>query len=147
MTRAHDWPSKLEKFVSENRTRSFQWGTWDCCLWVASAIEAITGMDVAAPYRGQYADANGAARICVEACGKADLASMAAYVASQNQMPEIPVLRAQRGDMLLLKDPANPGSQCLGMVAFNGHQAIVVGSSGMLPVDIAAHAVRAWRVG
>ena len=140
MTRYSDWHGRLDKFLIANRTTPFAWGTWDCSLWVASAIEAMTGVDIAADYRGTYSTQTGAAKVCIAACGKPDIASMAEFVAQQNGMKEVPPLMAQRGDMVLTTQ------QCMGIVALTGHQVMVIPESGFQLVDL-AEIVRAWRVG
>jgi hypothetical protein len=147
VTRRSDWQSRLHNFIQANRNKPFQWGSWDCCLWVASAIQAMTDVDIAADWRGKYSSATEAAGVCQQVCGDASVGAMAAHVAGVEQMSETPVLHAQRGDMLLLDNPTAELGESLGLVSFNGYEAWAIATSGLVLVDIAAHAKRAWRVG
>ena len=48
MTRKPDWQALLDAFLAEHQFDSFQYGRWDCCLFVCDAIQAMTGVDPAA---------------------------------------------------------------------------------------------------
>lgn len=50
--RRHDWPQRLEECVDAARWRSFEYGAFDCCLFAADCVLAMTGTDCAAPFRG-----------------------------------------------------------------------------------------------
>lgn len=155
MNRYSDWHGRLDRFLIANRMTPFEWGAWDCSLWVASAIEAMTGVDIAADFRGKYSTAAGAIKIVLSFSAEASseqlvpsdpgpawgpmLAAMASAIAMSHQMTEVKPLMAQRGDMVAT-------SQCLGLVALTGHQVLVVPDSGFHLVDI-SNIVRAWRVG
>jgi len=62
MTRLPDWPDRLSALVARAHAQPFAWGTHDCCLWAADAVQALTGHDPAADLRGCYSDATGAMR-------------------------------------------------------------------------------------
>src|SRR5258708_4686376 len=57
MKRLEDWVVRLEAFIKERTAQPFKWGSQDCCLFAADAIEAITGVDLAADFRGKYSGA------------------------------------------------------------------------------------------
>jgi hypothetical protein len=44
----------LNEYILAVRERPFAYGNYDCCIFVAGAIEAMTGADPMAEYRGQY---------------------------------------------------------------------------------------------
>ena len=50
-----DWPERLTAFVEAHRRTPFAWGAHDCALFSAAAVEAITGSDPLAAWRGAYA--------------------------------------------------------------------------------------------
>lgn len=54
MTRRPDWPVRLNQYIVSVRDRPFAYGNYDCCIFVAGAIEAMTGEDPMTEYRGQY---------------------------------------------------------------------------------------------
>lgn len=91
LDRAHDWPEQLMRFVEQRRNAPFSWGSNDCALFAADYVLAITGVDLAAQWRG-YDSARGAAEHIAAVGG------MAAFVAALT--PRHPNL-AQRGDIVL----------------------------------------------
>lgn len=52
--RAENWHRRLDDGVNELRTRTFAWGDNDCCTGAAFLIYEITGVDIAAGFRGTY---------------------------------------------------------------------------------------------
>ena len=60
--RVADWPSVLAAFLKQKQSAEFNWGTNDCCLFAADAIQAITGIDNAPEFRGKYTTALGSVR-------------------------------------------------------------------------------------
>ncbi len=75
MKRLPDWPERLCQLIEERRHMKFSWGSNDCALFAADGVRVITGVDLAASYRGQYATDFGAARILEEAGGLRALAA------------------------------------------------------------------------
>lgn len=55
-----DWPERLNRIVEGNLNRPFEWGNWDCCLFAAECVEAMTGDDPMGEFRGRYSSAEGA---------------------------------------------------------------------------------------
>lgn len=60
---AHNRLPILSKYIDEKAREPFAYGTNDCLMVVAGAIEAITGVDHAAEYRGKYRSLSGARRL------------------------------------------------------------------------------------
>ena len=54
MDRVDNWQKALNDFIQSRMDTPFQWGTNDCCMFAGDAVEAITGVDVMAPFRGKY---------------------------------------------------------------------------------------------
>lgn len=100
MNRLTDWEERLATFVADNRERPFAWGQWDCILMACAAVEAMTGVDPAAEYRGRYSDREGAA-LALRELGKGTLVKTIASV-----FPERPIGKAQRGDIVLFRGSA-----------------------------------------
>ena len=69
----------FEALVQARMTQPFAWGTQDCCLWAADAVQALTGLDHAAEFRGTYQTAVGAAKALAAAGGLAALAARAGH--------------------------------------------------------------------
>jgi len=57
-----DWVARLSEYIRSHRDKPFVWGERDCMLFAAGAYQAMTGKDVAEPYRG-YSTAQEAKRV------------------------------------------------------------------------------------
>ncbi|MEE2860836.1 MAG: hypothetical protein VYB46_08500 [Pseudomonadota bacterium] len=98
LRRLDDWRSRLAAEMDRQRRQPFAWGKHDCATGFAAAVvEALTGNDLAADYRGQYANPRGALRLLRES-GTASLGDFAAL-----HLPEIHPSRADVGDIGVLR--------------------------------------------
>lgn len=52
--RLPDWRPRLSAYLERVRRRPFAYGTHDCTLFAAGAVEAMTGVDLAVDFRGRY---------------------------------------------------------------------------------------------
>lgn len=55
--------TEISNYIRSNQNTPFEWGKFDCCVFIAGAIEIITGLDLYAKYRGGYESELGAAKI------------------------------------------------------------------------------------
>ena len=55
MTRYPDWAPRLNDYLRGVQEKAFEYGSHDCCTLAAGAVEAMTGEDPMAEFRGQYA--------------------------------------------------------------------------------------------
>lgn len=94
MKRLPDWEARLSAWIVANRDRQHEYGQWDCILMACSAVEAQTGVDPAAEYRGRYSDAKGAA-VALRELGKGTLLKTVDDVFERR-----PVGMARRGDLV-----------------------------------------------
>jgi hypothetical protein len=111
MTRQHDWMLRLERLMSERRAMPFAWGSNDCCMWAADAVQAVTGRDPAADLRGTYTTQEAALEVIEQAGGLRALAAARLGL-------EVPVVAAQTGDVGLLEQPTGDQALC---VCMGGH--------------------------
>ncbi|NVK56652.1 MAG: hypothetical protein HWE26_13660 [Alteromonadaceae bacterium] len=118
LTRRADWPVRLSTYL--RGVGPYEIGVTDCALFVAGAIEAITGADLAARYRGRYRRKLDGLRI-LRADGFADPRS---YFAAHLPATD----RPQAGDVAILKNS---------LAIVQGSRAVyVAGSSGVGVVPI-----------
>jgi len=155
MKRRDDWPERLAAFLESRgcylgaQQKPFQWGTNDCAMFTCDAVQEMTGVDLAAEFRG-YMDKSGAAaalagyvrrRGITSGC-ETLLEAVAVLVAAEHGLEEIEPGMAQRGDVVLLRDDA--GQHVLGVMGFDGLLAVMLVAGAALV--IAELADRAWRV-
>lgn len=105
LERVPEWSSILSNYMTVSTKKEFQWGSFDCALNAADAILLITGVDLAAQFRGQYSDEAGA-YAALTAHGYQDMLDCA----RQNLPPHDSVFQAHSGD--------------LGAFEHNGHQIV-----------------------
>lgn len=139
MKRRQDWAARLADFIDGAKREAFAWGDGDCVMgWAARAVEAQTGVDPAAEFRGRYATVAGARR-ALKKTGAADLLECVAAFLPAYDHPS----QAQMGDIAAIRTDG-PFGFTLGIV--NGETILVRGENGM-HVAPRHMAVRAYRVG
>ena len=141
--RHEDWPTRLARFLEESRGREFRYGDWDCCLAVCDAIEAMTGFDPGATFRGQYSTELGAIHVMLEYSGGNVIETVELETAVL-EVEEVPIARAGRGDVVLVELEAGPS---LGVVDLTGKRVAVAAHPRGLAFLPIARGLRAWKVG
>lgn len=137
--RRPDWPERLDAVVAAARARPFTWGSFDCALFAADGVAAVTGVDPAARWRGSYGDAAGARHLLRNQGG---LVALSDGIAHHHDWPRVPAARLGRGDVALvrLEDRTAALAVCLG-TAF-----AMPGPCGL--VSVARSRARfGWRIG
>lgn len=139
MTRLPDWQQRLTEYLAASARQAFAPGRFDCALFAAGAVEAQTGVDLAARWRGAYGDlAEGLALLARE--GVEDHLALVS-----GHLPEVPVAEARPGDIAALRIG---GANLETLAVVQGALAYVPieGGAGfvLLPMGLAT---RAWRVG
>jgi hypothetical protein len=140
----HEHTKALIAFVAANKTTPFVWGKWDCALFAANGVQAMTGTDIASDFRNKYADEAGAMATIKAVCGGTSVADAAAYCASKHGLKELThPLKAQRGDLVIVEDS---GRLIAGLVAPNSRHVVAAGQSGLNTRIPISNVKRAWRV-
>ena len=156
MNRIKHWATRgYHSFLLERAQMPFAWGKHDCALFAADGIQAITGTDIAAAFRGKYTDEASAMKVIKEITRGSTVGDAAAWCAEQFGLKEwthaaaapgsAPVAApryAQRGDLVVFNAPA--GGLVAGLVHLSG-QIVAVGEKGLYNFPI-SKAVRAWRI-
>ncbi|ABF42158.1 conserved hypothetical protein [Candidatus Koribacter versatilis Ellin345] len=142
MKRLQGWPEELARFLRERAAVPFAWGKNDCALFACDAVMAITGVDMAADFRGRYNTKAGATKAIRRFAG-GGLDQLADKIAAQQALMEVTKLNAQRGDVVLFDTAI--GGPTLGIVGLHGHMVHSVGPDGdvVLPLRCCR---RAWRI-
>ncbi len=136
--RLYDWRSRLAAETVRQAREPFAWGEHDCAIgFGAGVVKALTGVDVAAPYRGHYRTPTGAMRLL----RKAGFQSLGDFVASL--FPEIEIAQARIGDLGVVATDG-PIAEAICMFDASGVVVMTEQGHGRLPRDAA---FRAFRVG
>lgn len=130
------WERRLINYISEKGAQPFRPGKMDCGLFFGGGYEAMTGVNINAPFAGKYRTIEGAMKIA-KALGFGDHVE---YVASLLDELESPLL-AQRGDCAVVTD--QDGAPALGIV--QGEKIYVMTLTGLSMVTLTT-ATRAFRV-
>lgn len=111
LARRHDWPEAVVSFIDSRRPAPFEWGVNDCALFPADAWQVMTGVDLAARFRGRYKSERGALRLMRKAGGMREFVLRAGLI-------EKPKGFSQRYDVVLVK---TGDWDTLGLNAGNGY--------------------------
>ncbi len=144
MTKHFLFAERLLAAVAAHRDRAFAWGTHDCCLFACDVIRDAGGVDYAAPFRGRYRTAAGAARALRRFAG-GGLEAAAEKIAQDNGLEEVPPLMAQRGDFVLVDETAGPAPLEAALGVCLGETFVAAGPAGTVTLPL-TRARRAWRV-
>lgn len=131
--RREDWRERLLEYVEQVRREPFEFGAMDCALFVAGCIEAMTGEDLAEPYRGKYATMDEGLAL-MRSTGYADYVEF-----FRHRYEAVPVAFARVGDVAILESDEGP---TLGVVG--GPRIFLAGEAGLVtrPLTDAVEALR-----
>ena len=142
LTRLPGWQGALDGFLTANRETRFEYGAWDCCLFACNAIQVMTGVDVAVQFRGRYHSRTEAFRAIRDYASSPSVQAVAGRVTEAYAMPQVDILRARRGDVVLIRRPRD---YSLGIVALNGTDVVTVTPQGLQRIGLST-ALYGWRV-
>lgn len=133
--RRPDWQPLLFAYLAEVTRRQLAPGEHDCALFAAGAVEAMTGVDPAAEWRGRYTSFKAG----LKALKKTGVRDHIALVSIH--FPPVAPAFAQVGDLGVIRLPAE--LPALGI--FTGEHLGVLRDTGLgfVPRDMAREA---WRV-
>jgi hypothetical protein len=131
-----DWETRLQRHIEAQRDRVFKWGEFDCCTFAAGAVQAQTGRDIMPDW--DYAQKpRTIARLM------RNLEHVVIEVVLRQRLPEVPVLCAQRGDLVMGR--TDKGRAFMAVVGLDGWNCWAAGPVGLtaVPLDEMFHA---WRI-
>jgi hypothetical protein len=130
--RRDNWNESLNHVIDVWARVPFEWGRYDCALWAAAAVQAQTGQDFAAPFRGRYRTGAGAMR-ALRQHGAGDLEKTITAALGE----PVPVAMARRGDIVM---HSNAAGVCMG-----SHSLFMTEGEGMTRLPT-LECTQAWRV-
>jgi len=138
VTRVEGWGARLDAVIQAATERPFSWGEHDCCTFAADCVDAVTGTRLWPAGLGAYTTSVGAQK-AMFACGWQTVEDALDAVVGHR----VPVLMAQRGDLVLIPAEGFAGAAVIDMT---GQFAVGVSHGGLLRVPV-LDALAAWRVG
>jgi hypothetical protein len=128
-----DWHARLVTYMADCRARPFAPGHHDCALFAAGAVQAMTGVDPAAEWRGRYTTHRGGLRVLRRAGFRDHIEVAAALFA------EIPLAQALPGDLAAIDTGCGPA---LGVMQGAAIYVLKPDGLGLLPRNAATRAFR-----
>jgi len=146
MLRYRDWPDRLLDFLAKRDSTPMKWGTSDCTLFAADAIQVMNGSDPAHHFRGKYTDKKSAFKMLKQFAG-GGLEETTVQVFSDMGYSEIPCASANSGDVVLV-DVENIEPDAEGLTAAimaNPTTVIAQGKDGLVYLEN-PDIKRAWAI-
>lgn len=140
--RRQGWESRLAEVIEAARSRPYQLGAHDCFRFACSAIEALTGLDLWAPWQGRYTTRREALRLLAGYGG-----TFTAAASRMFQAEPAPMGFARRGDIAEYVGPAGVD------LAIEPHLVVVVGAQAAGLGEHGLYRIRrsscahVWRIG
>ncbi len=135
ITRLPDWPERLQTYLDSCEVKTFGYGRFDCAIFATEAVQSITGTIFMVPRYSSLKEA-------LAAVGSVHkLRKFMRLYAVQHELPSIPPLTAQRGDVVLIR---RRKGYSLGVIGMNG-MIHAPGKRALLQLPL-TDAVEAWRV-
>lgn len=136
--RFDDWERRLNLFIESRRDVPFSWGKNDCFMFMADAIQSITGEDIGLRYRGAYFTELGANRILRRESG---LFHGGSGLFAHRNIPLIPAKQAARGDAVFVRGNVD----AFGIIGLSGDMVLTMTKMGFAEFPLRM-AVSAWRI-
>lgn len=129
------WRENLYAYLCDAARKPMRPSVQDCAVFPAGAVEAMTGVDLAADFRGQYKTFDEGKALLRERGFESHIELVAQH------FPEIAPLTAQVGDLAVVV--GDEGEDALGVVQGGGVYVVQLRGLGNLPL---AEAKKAFRV-
>ena len=107
MKKYPDWEQRLHDFLTLNKDTKFSWGAWDCCIFVDSAIKAMTGSHIIPEFTA-WGNKRAALVTIREYSGNlTECVNKAALSAGMVEVPQNDVIK---GDLVVYTSEGNDGA-------------------------------------
>lgn len=133
--RIEGWEQRLEQYFADSALKEFEYGTLDCVCFASDAVLLICGTDPMAEGRGKYKTLKKGAELIKKHRGS--------YVGIMDYyFKRIPTVKAQRGDVLMIIQDAQPAYGVMG----SGGMVFFKTRDKGLAIRRCDQCVMAWRV-
>lgn len=140
----------IDSYMAECGTQRFVWGTFDCCLFAAGAIEVTTGvhpMKDVTPYK----DATSAGISLRESFNTNSVRDVFLQIAERYNARKVDLNEARNGDVVCIKFPTNTVNpryidQSCGLGVFYRNKVYgCLQSGGIIHVPLMHRVIDIWR--
>lgn len=128
MKKFHDWATRLDKYFNECADKEFKYGVFDCWIFVADGILAMTGEDIIFKFARGYETESEAVILMKKAKPNSNhMPKLAVFeflvntVAKECKFKQVNINFAKRGDVSLMDQALN---NSLGFVDLSGRYVI-----------------------
>lgn len=122
-----NWPILLDQYLTESKTKTFEWGKFDCCIFATDWILLATDIDYFEPYRGKYDSMKSAYKLI----GR-NLDTLVS-----EKLRGLPIAFAQRGDVVACQTELG-----IALGVFDGTDGWFTSEEGLITKPICL----AWRI-
>jgi hypothetical protein len=142
MAKREDWLEKLYDEIKKYQESEFKWGKFDCCMFTADCIRAMTDIDYGASFRGKYRSKGGAFKQLLKQTGTDDLdQAISIIMKGIKGIKRIDPAFMQKGDLAIVKLPEVGNS--FGVV-MNGAVLFPNENGGLYKIKITP--TKVWRI-
>lgn len=140
-----DIKAEIIEYIEQCQTKPFQWGTFDCCMFVCDFYKQAIGIDLAHWYRDKYNDEAGAYQAMLKRTRRKKISNslvqrVAEIECEANNFTEINYKFSQSGDMCVVNTPQG---WALGLI-HNG-KVWATTTKGLVTLPL-KEVIKAWRM-
>jgi len=136
MQKVLNWEIAFDSFIEKNKNKSFEWGTWDCCLFSNALIKNITGEDLI-PKTLKWKDEESAMK-SIKKYGGTLLKSIEKACKSK-KIKEIPNAYMTKGDLVVYKEESE-------LVGISDGMNILTPTDDCIGVKSNVDILKVWRI-
>ena len=132
--------TKLSEYLSKVQNKPFKYGTLDCAIFTASAVDSQIGTKLKSKLFGKYKNLKDIAKRIKE-IGKGGYTKAIEKICKDNKFKEISPSYAQRGDAVIMKEK---NKILVGIIGLN-NKPIFISKQGIVEEEKDV-IVKAWRI-
>ncbi len=151
MKKLFDWPTRFNNYLDACAKKEFQYGVFDCALFFADGILAMTGVDNLSKCRGKYKNEEEAKFLIIhfnlDSAGlplQASFDKIINFIADEYKFKSVTKDFVPRGGIVLMDEML---SNSLGLVDLSGREIVCPHPEhGLLNVPL-HHGYKFWSIG
>ena len=139
MKKIPDWEISFDAYLNRNMHKPFEWGKWDCVMFMCGFIKAMTGKELRPNNWTWSTEEEAMQSILKYGKGKGLSEGIANAAKKQTGIKEIDALQITKGDFGVYKEESELA--CI----FDNYSALGVNDDGLV-VKTDVEIVKAWRI-